>query len=87
MLIDAILDRKADRVEGVFNYNPKEFYDYLMDWDLESYQAVTRAMDEGTNADVQAAMCKYIDIEGYNEHIKDFVNSVDWLTPDPQNPK
>ena len=82
MLIDAILDRKADRVEGIFNYNPKEFYDYLMNWDLESYQAVTRAMDEGTNADVQAAMCKYIDIEGYNEHIKDFVNSVDWLTAD-----
>lgn len=87
MLIDAILDRKADRVEGIFNYNPKEFYDYLMNWDLESYQAVTRAMDEGTNADVQAAMCKYIDIEGYNEHIKEFVNSVDWLTADPQKPK
>lgn len=87
MLIDAILDRKADRVEGIFNYNPKEFYDYLMNWDLESYQAVTRAMNEGTNADVQAAMCDYIDLEEYNPDIKGFVNSVDWLTADPKQPK
>lgn len=82
MLIDAILDRKADRENGIFNYNPKELYNYLMWWTLPSYQSVSRAMDEGTNKDVQAAMCAYIDLEEYNPDIKDFVNSVDWLVAD-----
>lgn len=87
MLIDAILDRKADRENGIFNYKPKELYDYLMGWTLPSYQSVSRAMDEGTNKDVQAAMCAYIDLEEYNPDIKRFVKSVDWLTADPQKPK
>lgn len=87
MLIDEILDRKADREDGIYNYDPKKLYNYLIDSIPHSYHDVARAMDEGTNADVQAKMCEYIDLEEYNPDIKDFVNSVDWLTSDPQKPK
>lgn len=86
MLIDAILDRRDDRNDGIYNYNPKRFYEYINGFGIESYDRVAHAMDEGTEEDVKRALCDYIDTE-YPAHIKDFVNSVDWLTPDPQEPK
>jgi hypothetical protein len=86
MLIDAILDRRDDRNDGIYNYNSKQFYDYINGFGIESYDRVARAMDEGTEKDVKQALCDYIDTE-YPAHIKDFVNSVDWLTSDPQKPK
>jgi len=87
MLIDAILDRRADREDGIFNYDPKKLYNYLIDSIHPSYHDVARAMDKGSNMEVQAEMCAYIDLEEYNPNIKCFVNSVDWLTADPQKPK
>lgn len=86
MLIDAILDRRDDRNDGIYNYNPKRFYDYINGFGIESYDRVAHAMDEGTEEDVKKALCDYIDTE-YPAHIKDFVNSVDWLTADTQKPK
>lgn len=86
MLIDAILDRRDDRNDGIYNYNPKRFYEYINGFGIESYDRVVHAMDEGTEEDVKKALCNYIDTE-YPAHIKEFVNSVDWLTPDPQKPK
>ena len=86
MLIDAILDRKYERENGIFRYEPKELYNYINGWAGNIYDSVVHAMDEGTEADVKKALCDYIDTE-YPEHIKDFVNSVDWLTADPQKPK
>lgn len=87
MLIDKILDRKADMENGFFRYDTKELYDYLIDSIHPSYHDVARAMDKGSNTEVQAEMCAYIDLEEYNPDIKWFVNSVDWLTSDPQKPK
>ena len=86
MLIDAILDRKADRENGIFNYNPIELYNYINGWAGGIYDNVAHAMDEGEEADVKKALCDYIDGE-YNPEIKEFVNSVDWLTADKQEPK
>lgn len=86
MLIDAILDRRDDRNDGIYNYNPKRFYEYINGFGIESYDRVAHAMDEGTEEDVKKALCDYIDTE-YPAHIKEFVNSVDWLTADPQKPK
>ena len=86
MLIDAILDRRDDRNDGIYNYNPKRFYEYINGFGIESYDRVAHAMDEGTEEDVKQALCDYIDTE-YPAHIKEFVNSVNWLTPDPQKPK
>lgn len=87
MLIDAILDRKADRENGIFNYDPRELYQYINGWAGGLYDPVASAMDEGSEADVKKALCFYIGAQGYNPDIKDFVNSVDWLTADPQKPK
>lgn len=87
MLIDAILDRRADRNDGIYNYNPKRFYEYINGFGIESYDRVAHAMDKGSNTEVQAEMCAYIDLEEYNPNIKCFVNSVDWLNADHQKPK
>lgn len=86
MLIDAILDRRDDRNDGIYNYDPKRFYEYINGFGIESYDRVAHAMDEGTEEAVKKALCDYIDTE-YPAHIKDFVNSVDWLTADPQKQK
>ena len=86
MLIDAILDRRADRKDGIFNYDPKKLYDYINGWAGGIYDNVAHAMDEGEEADVKKALCDYIDGD-YNPEIKEFVNSVDWLTADKQKPK
>lgn len=84
MLIDAILDRRYDRDEGIYNYDPKRFYDYINGFGIGSYNRVARAMDEGTEKDVKQALCDYIDLEEYNPDIKEFVNSVDWLVADKE---
>lgn len=83
MLIDAILDRKYERENGIFRYDPRELYNYINGWAGGLYDPVARAMDEGTEADVKKALCDYIDTE-YPAHIKDFVNSVDWLVADKE---
>jgi len=87
MLIDAILDRKADRENGIFDYVHYKFYNYVKGWRIDDYDNVVKAMDEGKETDVKKALCDYIENSGYNTNIKDFVNSVDWLTSDHQKPK
>jgi hypothetical protein len=82
MLIDAILDRKYERENRIFRYDPRELYKYINGWAGGLYDPVARAMDEGTEADVKKALCFYIGSQGYNKRIKDFVNSVDWLVAD-----
>jgi hypothetical protein len=81
MLIDAILDRKYERENGIFRYDPRELYNYINGWAGGLYDPVARAMDEGTEADVKKALCFYIGSQGYNKRIKDFVNSVNCLAP------
>lgn len=74
MIIDFILDTRDDPR----SYDAKEFYDYVMD-DFEEFRYIASALDSGSNADVQKALCTYIDSQGYNPEIKSFVNSFDWL--------
>lgn len=75
MVIDFILDRK----EGTY-YDPYDFYSYLMQFENPEYQAISYAMDYGTEQDVKKALCNYIDGEGYNPDIKDFINANNWLS-------
>lgn len=89
MLIDFILDRKdGDK------YVVRDLYDYVSDYDIPDYQAVARALDAGTEADVIGALCDYISHENYNPEICNYVCSVKWLeddivapapTPDPES--
>lgn len=81
MIIDLILDRQDDDKRG-FAYIAKSFYLEVLDYarifpDLAF--PIAKAMDEGTNTDVQNALCDYIDSEGYNPEIKKYINSRKWI--------
>jgi hypothetical protein len=74
MLIDLILDRKSGE-----SYNPKALYNYLMGYDYESYQSISRAMDSAGEEEVKRALCSYIITQGYNLEIMSYILSVNWL--------
>lgn len=80
MVIDVILDRKDDEKEGHFDgYSPKDFYDAMMDYADMGGEDIASAMDGGTEEDVKAAICRYIEDYGYNPDICKWVKSVSWL--------
>jgi hypothetical protein len=73
MIIDLILDRKDGEA-----YSPREFYNAVMGYGKVGH-LITEMMDEGTELDVKAALCRYIVDNGYNEKICEYVISVNWL--------
>lgn len=79
MLIDLICDRMNGQ-----SYIARDFYNELVQYSehFKSYVPVIQALDGGTDADVQAELCHYIDVEQYNSQIKEYVCSVKWLTDD-----
>ena len=82
MIIDMVLDRKDYYEQGHDVYNAGRFYNYCM---MESSvfngigDKITSAMDYGENDDVQRAICDYINEQGYNPKICEFVREVNWL--------
>ena len=76
MIIDCILD-----AVDFGDYNPKEFYDYLTEYYSKSVQskAIARALDSGTNEDIQEAICHNIYANGFNSDIKLKLKSFNWL--------
>lgn len=83
MIIDRILDRK----DG-FGYNAREFYCYCNGLH-EHGNNIARAMDAGTNEDIQIAICAYIiDHYGceYFADIREYINGCNWLEDEaPRN--
>ena len=77
MIIDLILDRKDGLKYNALDFYMEVFY-YGCVWP-ELANPITRAMDGGEDADVRKALCDYVDAGGYPEHIKDYINSVEWL--------
>jgi|DEB0MinimDraft_6_1074348.scaffolds.fasta_scaffold47472_1 hypothetical protein len=75
MIIDEILEAKEGR------YNARDFYEYVSESEafFNSEWPISRAMDGGTNKDVQRELCAYIDKNGYNPEIKTFVNGFTWV--------
>lgn len=73
MIIDLILERKDGEP-----YNPEQFYRDVSEYGDIGWD-IARALDAGTENQVKQALCQYIDNQGYSEHIKDFVNSANWL--------
>lgn len=73
MIIDLILDRKDGD-----DYSPRSFYFSVMEYGRPGW-GITRAMDAGTNRDVQKALADYILDNGYNPNLCGYVFSVDWL--------
>lgn len=83
MIGDLICDRKDGE-----KYKASEFYwavmNYRETWP-EWADAITRAMDGGTEEDVRRELCKYIDEAGWNAQVKDYICSVSWLEDDPEH--
>ena len=83
MIIDLILDRKDNEKWAQQNaYNAKYFYNECMQYSAVfngAFDYITLAMDYGEEEDVKKALCRYIDDNDYNEKIKDYINSRDWL--------
>ena len=73
MIIDLILDRKDGQT-----YSPAGFYRDVMEYGPEGW-GISRAMDRGTNRDIQKAIADYILDNGYNPELCGFVFSVEWL--------
>ena len=46
---------------------------------MEIGDDIAQALDGGENEDVRRALNNYIDGNDYNEEIKKFINSQDWL--------
>ena len=73
MIIDLILDRKDGKESSA-----KEFYNNVAQYG-EIGDDIAQALDGGENEDVRRALNNYIDGNDYNEEIKKFINSQDWL--------
>lgn len=75
MIIDAILNRK----EGG-SWKPHRDLRYIYYESLRlKYDDLGRALDAGTEDDVKYELCRYIDSEGYNPTIKNYILSANWL--------
>lgn len=77
MIIDLILDRKA----GI-SFNTKDFYNNVRDYESYNFGSdgyISLAIDYGEEDDVKKVLCRYIDDNGYNPDIKNYIHSVLWL--------
>lgn len=84
MIVDYILDRKCDEDNGIYEFNARDFYNYVSEEEsvFGFKPSIARALDCGTNADVQKRLCQYLDNGNYNPAIKDYVNSKNWIMDD-----
>jgi hypothetical protein len=75
MIIDVILDRQ----EGAIDYAPethlRAIYDYATDAGMTD---IATAVDSGNEADVKAALMRYITACGYPSALLDYIASVRW---------
>ena len=79
MIIDSILDRRADNKDGFDKWTVDDLryvYDEAMEF---GFDYLSRAIDGGTEKDVVEALCRYIDENGYRPSIKKYVKSRKWL--------
>lgn len=62
-----------------YRYSARAFYRRVLDYADMGGTEIARALDGGTEADVKRELCAYIDRNGYNSKIKNYINSVPWL--------
>ncbi len=77
MIIDLILDRYDGDA-----YDPKSFYDRVMEYEEGTDYLISTALDGGEEEDIRRELCAYIEDGDYNPKIKKFINSVKWLDGD-----
>lgn len=73
MIIDQILDRMESG-----EYAAREFYAYC-NGNGECGNMIARAMDAGTEEDIQSCIEFYIRFNGYSDQIIEYVKSVKWI--------
>ena len=82
MIIDIILDRRDEEKSGI-PYNPGKFYreifDYIGGCGSEYAKSITEAMDYGAEEEVKMALIQYVEENGYNPQIEDYIISRNWL--------
>ena len=74
MIIDVIIDRKNGRPYNSYDVL-KYIYDEAM---LFKFDDIIDALDYGNEIDIKRALCNYIDTQGYDPAIKDYINYVNW---------
>lgn len=79
MIIDLILDRK----DGDY-YDAISFYNNVIGYEKSSNigNSISKAFKSGKERNVKQALIDYIDENGYNNSIKKYIQSVDWLVSD-----
>lgn len=85
MIIDEILDRYDAEKRGEPDYDPRDFYLYLLETRSvfgKMADDISRAMDYGEEDDVRQALADYVIKNEYNPLIVNYINSRDWLVPD-----
>ena len=78
MIIDKILDAR----DGFYNsqWDDCTGAEYIYDEATEfKFYYIADAFDNGTNEDCQKALCRYIDEQGYNPEIKEFIKTFQWV--------
>lgn len=74
MIIDLILDVQADPA----SYVARDFYADMNSWKGYGWM-IARAMDSGTNEDVQNELCRYVIENEYNPQVCRFILNFNWI--------
>ena len=74
MIIDEILTIQSDPD----SYVARNFYAEMNCWRGYGWM-IARAMDSGTNEDVQNELCRYVMECGYNPQVCRFILSFNWI--------
>lgn len=80
MIIDLILDRR----DGV-SFDAERFYADILDYSEiwpEMCEPIISALANFDENGAKKALCQYIDDEGYNPEIKDYIYTVSWTESD-----
>lgn len=75
MIIDVILDRQEGAIDYVPETHLRAIYDYATDAGMTD---IATAVDSGNEADVKAALMRYITACGYPSALLDYIASVRW---------
>lgn len=78
MIIDLISDRKDSNIYDAYTFYNDIFNYYQIDKNIYC-ENILNALDNGTNEDVQKALCDYIKNNEYNLTLCDYINSVEWI--------
>ena len=79
MVVAVAVGEDVQKFDGFIKMNDTGAYIFNMLKNDVTEDEITAAMDYGTDADVRASLCRYIDQNGYNPEIKNYINSRRWI--------